>query len=61
MKKVLAGVHPDCCLVYLDDLLVHGMNLETAMATLEEVQLGSSCTQRSVVFFDERSPSWVIG
>ncbi|XP_058864420.1 uncharacterized protein LOC131706752 [Acipenser ruthenus] len=37
MEKVLAGVPPSECLVYLDDLLVHGGTFQDALASLHEV------------------------
>lgn len=37
MEKVLVGVPPERCLVYLDDLLVHGPSFDAALESLGEV------------------------
>ncbi|MGH0129364.1 UNVERIFIED_CONTAM: hypothetical protein FKN15_043515 [Acipenser sinensis] len=37
MEKVLVGLPPTECLVYLDDLLVHGKTFQAALASLREV------------------------
>ena len=37
MERVLAGVPQSCCIVYLDDILVHIADFESTRANLPEV------------------------
>jgi len=37
MPKVLAGLVPHQCLVYLDDIIIHGQDLDTHLSNLETV------------------------
>lgn len=37
MEKVLAGMPPECCLVYLEDVLAHGLDFDVAFEALREV------------------------
>lgn len=53
MEKVLAGMPPECCLVYLEDVLAHGLDFDAALEVLREVlericAVASSCTLKSV-------------
>lgn len=37
MEKVLAGMPPERCLVYIDDMLAHGLDFDAAFKALREV------------------------
>ena len=63
MERVLVDVPRSCCVVYLDDLLVHASNFERALANLPEVltafrQAGLKLNPASVTCWPGRQSSW---
>ena len=67
MERVLANVPWSCSVIYLDDLLIHTVDFEGAMANLMTsstatpfVGLVYACTRRSVMSSSPRCLFWAM-
>ena len=63
IDRVLAGLHWETCLFYLDDIIVFSSTWEEHLARLREVfeRLSSSWGPRNVLSPPRRSITWAIG